>query len=390
MRFLFSFAGGSGHFLPTEAFARALTGRGHEILYSCQEAMLGTVAAAGWQVEPSGGASLLDEAARRPLVPVDRTHEERVMREFFAGRVARERAHGLVEVIGRWRPDLVVHDEVDFGAAIAADATRLPHAGVAVIAAGRVARPEVVEAALSAVRSEFGLTTGSAWDALHHYLLLVPVPPIFRDPQIPLPATARYVRPAILEDRPAGAMPSSSPDGAPVPQVYFTLGTVFPQESGDLFDRVLTALDALPVEALVTTGGAVTPGELGGHGPRLRVEQFVPLGEALAHKDAVISHGGSGTVISSLALGQPQVVLPMGADQPDNADRCEELGVGIALDCLTAGPADIADAVAAVLDASSPYRVNARRIAEDASRLPDCEHASSLLESVARTGSAVT
>ena len=80
----------------------------------------------------------------------------------------------------------------------------------------------------------------------------------------------------------------------------------------------------------------------------MRVEQFVPQHEVLGHCDAVVCHGGSGTLIAALSLGVPVVVLPMGADQPDNADRCEELGVGIVLDALTAEPATISAAVRAV------------------------------------------
>jgi UDP:flavonoid glycosyltransferase YjiC (YdhE family) len=43
MRFLFSFTGGTGHFVPTTVFARALVRRGHEVLYSCQEGMVASV-----------------------------------------------------------------------------------------------------------------------------------------------------------------------------------------------------------------------------------------------------------------------------------------------------------------------------------------------------------
>ena len=55
-------------------------------------------------------------------------------------------------------------------------------------------------------------------------------------------------------------------------------------------------------------------------------------------------HGGSGTIVDALSLGIPVVVLPMGADQVDNADRCEALGTNIALDPLTATLTEIADA----------------------------------------------
>jgi UDP:flavonoid glycosyltransferase YjiC (YdhE family) len=194
------------------------------------------------------------------------------------------------------------------------------------------------------------------------------------------------VRPAVLEE----VTPRSTPAGtADVPQVYLTLGTIFPQESGDLFQRVLAGLTTLPVEVTVTTGEAITPAEVGPQPGEVRVERFLPLAETLAHSDLVVSHGGSGTVISSLAVGLPQVLLPMGADQPDNADRCRHLGIGVDLDPLTASACDIADAVATVLG-TPQFRSTAHGIAGEAAALPDAEHAASLLEAVARTGAPIT
>lgn len=93
------------------------------------------------------------------------------MASFFAGQVARARAARVGELIGRWEPDLVVRDVVDFGAALAAEAAGLPHAAVAVIAAGRLTRPEVIELPLGEVRDELGLDPADAAGALHRHLL---------------------------------------------------------------------------------------------------------------------------------------------------------------------------------------------------------------------------
>jgi UDP:flavonoid glycosyltransferase YjiC (YdhE family) len=47
---------------------------------------------------------------------------------------------------------------------------------------------------------------------------------------------------------------------------------------------------------------------------------------------AVIHHGGIGTCAEALAAGIPQMVVPFGFDQPDNATRLLHLGVGDYLD----------------------------------------------------------
>ena len=388
MRFLFSFTGGSGHFLPTEVFARALVRRGHDVRYTCQELMVGTVARAGWEVSPSGGRSLLGKDDRRPLAPADRNAEERAVRRFFAGRAARERAHRLLELFDVWRPDLVVRDEMDFGAAVAAEAAGLPHAAVVVIAAGGFTHEGIIAEPLAALRSELGLVPEGAVAALDRYLLLVPVPPSFRDPRAPLPPTARHVRPAILEETALPPPGTGSDAERDAPHVYFTLGTVFPQESGDLFGRVLAGLTSLGARVTVTTGDAVSPAELGEQPSSVRAEHFLPLSEVLPGADLVVSHGGSGTVVSALALGLPQVVLPMGADQLGTAERCEQLGVGAVLDAFSSTADDVANAVKTVLG-TAHFGSSAKRLSDEARALPGAEYAASLLETVARTGSPV-
>jgi rhamnosyltransferase subunit B len=53
----------------------------------------------------------------------------------------------------------------------------------------------------------------------------------------------------------------------------------------------------------------------------------LPLGQLMPHVEAVIHHGGIGTTACAIASGVPQLVLPYGADRPDNARRLQALGV---------------------------------------------------------------
>ena len=168
------------------------------------------------------------------------------------------------------------------------------------------------------------------------------------------------------------------------PLVYFTLGTVFDMESGDLVARALSGLSALPVNVLATFGDRIDPGP---QPPNVRIESHIPHGALLPHCDAVVSHGGSGTMVDALAAGVPQVVLPIGADQPLNAARCEALGAGIVLDPIAATSADIGAATTAVLEQPS-YRAAAERVRRETLALPDASHAVGLLEAAVSGGSA--
>ena len=89
-------------------------------------------------------------------------------------------------------------------------------------------------------------------------------------------------------------------------------------------------------------------------------------------------------MLGALAHGLPSVLLPMGADQPWNAARCDELGVALVLDALRATPHDVRVAVATVLDDPS-YRVAAERVREEIRALPGPEHAVRLLERLVET-----
>jgi UDP:flavonoid glycosyltransferase YjiC (YdhE family) len=379
MRILVTFAGGTGHFLPTLPYARALRARGHDVRYACQEAMVDVVRAAGLPAVDTGGASLLPPDERRPLVPVDRTAEQRAVADFFVARVGTERAARTRALIDEWRPDLVLRDEVDLGAGVAAEAAGVPSADVVVIAAGGFLDAGLLGRPLADLRARHGLAGDPATPRLHGDLTLEPVPPGLRDPADPLPGTAVPVRPPIL-DEPA-ADPAAGPGARP--SVYLTLGTIFAQESGDLFPRVLAGLRAVDADVLVTVGRDLAPAELGPQPAHIRIERFVPLAEALAGRDLAVSHAGSGTVVASLALGLPSLLLPMGADQPWIADRCTALGVSRVLDPLTCTPAEV---TAAVLDllGDGPEREAARALARRAAELPTTEDAADLLEELGR------
>jgi MGT family glycosyltransferase len=164
--------------------------------------------------------------------------------------------------------------------------------------------------------------------------------------------------------------------------VYVTLGTVFNTESGDLFGRVLAGVRELPVNVVVTVGQHIDPAEFGRQPANVHIARYIPQAQVLPRCAAVVSHGGSGSVLAALAYGLPSVLLPMGADQPHNARRCAALGVARALDPVDATPAEIGAAVAAVL-AEPGYRQAAGRLREAALALPGPAHAVALLARLA-------
>jgi rhamnosyltransferase subunit B len=60
----------------------------------------------------------------------------------------------------------------------------------------------------------------------------------------------------------------------------------------------------------------------------VRHEPYVPFSQVLPRCAAIVHHGGIGTCAQALAAGIPQIAMPLGFDQPDNATRLWRLGVG--------------------------------------------------------------
>lgn len=294
----------------------------------------------------------------------------RQLAEGFARRGARRHAAAVLDIARAWKPDVLVRDEVDFGTAIAAESLALPCATVLVLAAGGFLRKEVVAKPLHELRSAYGLSPDTQLAMLDRYPVLSPFPPSFRDPRFPLPAHTFSFRPAAAS--PTGIAPRT-------PTVYFTLGTV--NNTTDLFSRVLTGLQELSVNVVVTVGERVDPADLGPLPDHVRVEQFVPQELLLPQCDLVVSHGGSGSLMGALAHGLPSVLFPLGADQPYNARRSVELGTAQVLDPVTVTPEEVRTTVSAVL-ADGGYRRSAERVRVEIDALPGPEQTIPLLEAL--------
>jgi UDP:flavonoid glycosyltransferase YjiC (YdhE family) len=377
VRILFAFAGGSGHLEPLVPLARAAEARGHVVAFVGRPWMCPKVEALGFRAFAAGSDVGLTPQ-RRPLVAMDLEQEMRDVGTGFGRRIARERAADLLPLCATWQPDLLVCEEVDFGAMVVAERLVLPYATVLVIAAGGFIRPEYVAGPLNEVRADHNLPPDPELAMLDRYLVLSSFPEGYRNPELRRPATLHTFRPP----GPQSTTHTPAPWIAhrqDRPTVYFTLGTVFNVESGDLFQRVLAGLRDLPINLIVTVGRDIDPGELGQQPCNVHIERYIPQARLLPDCDLVISHGGSGSVIGALAYGLPMVVLPMGADQPLNAQRCVALGVGKVLDPLQATPHVVREAVTSVL-ADATYQHAAERLRDEIAALPEPAHAVLLLE----------
>jgi len=110
--------------------------------------------------------------------------------------------------------------------------------------------------------------------------------------------------------------------------VVFTPGSANVQAER-FFASAAKAVRRLGIRAVfVTRMGNQVP--VGMESRILQVD-FVPFSKLLGHASAFVHHGGVGTMAQGFRAGVPQLVMAMSHDQPDNAERLQKLGAGIAL-----------------------------------------------------------
>lgn len=379
MRILVTFVGGLGHLMPLLPIARAARAAGHEVAVAGSGNLVPRIEEAGFRayattptVHHDGGRAARDST---PLEVVDARASEVEFATNFASRGARRMASAMPEVVADFRPDVVLRDETDLGTTVAAELLDLPVVTHLVLASGLLVRPELVAPELDAVRAEHGLAPDPTLGRLTSGTTLSDAPPSFRSPEAPLVVQALHYR----STAPARARRDSDRRS-----VYATLGTIFNKTSGDLLERLVAGLAELDADVVLTVGREIDPADVGPVPQHVRVERFVPQDEVLGRADLVVSHGGSGSLVAALAHGLPSVLLPLGADQPHNARRAEELGLALTLDAATATPAEIArHARSALRDTTMAQRC--RSVAAELDALPGAEAAVAAVVAAAAT-----
>ncbi len=162
------------------------------------------------------------------------------------------------------------------------------------------------------------------------------------------------------------------------PLVYATLGTVF--GSPPAFRALAEGLGAERYAVLLTLGFSGDPTSLGDVPSNVRVERFVPQHAVLPHCAAVVSHGGSGTMLAAVAHGLPQVLVPQGADQFINAERCQAGGLGRAVSPADVSPEAVRKACREVL-ANASFRDRARAVGAEMQAAMSTEAAVAIVRS---------
>jgi MGT family glycosyltransferase len=248
---------------------------------------------------------------------------------------------------------------------------------------GGGARLRVIsDGAFDRARARFGLPADPDLTAFDREPALVGLPPSWMG-ETPLPPVAHLIQPPEPpvpdDDGRALELFARLPDR---PTVYLTLGTTFNSEPG-VFAMALEGLAALDVNVVATTGASVDPATYGPQPPHVRLARYVPQAAVLRRCDAVVAHGGYGSLFGALRHGRPIVSIPLAApDNVMNATRLEELGAGIAVHEGARSVGAVAAAARTVLS-DDRYRHAAAGLAAEIAALPGPQRTAEIVRGLA-------
>lgn len=316
MKVLFVSGPGIGHAFPLVPLAWAFRAAGHEIRFATAGPAL-AVRDAGLPVvdlRPGWDHRAAIAARRTPRGPAER------------GRGVDVFGAAVREVAQRWRPELVVGRSLG---AIAADELGVP----------------LVDHGVGLLRLVEEPANGVALDVAPPSLLAGP----------PVGWSMRYVPyngGTVLTDLPP----------ADRPRIAVTLGTAVPLTDGlDPLRQLVAIAGDVPAEFVLALGEA-DPAELPPLPDNVRIAGWWPLTALLPHCAGLVHHGGEGTLMTALALGVPQLVLPTGELRAPAGAAVRDRGVGLT--------GDLSPALLTELIESPTLRAAAAEVRAEIAALP--------------------
>lgn len=389
MRVLIATTANDGHFGPLLPFARACTAAGHEVRVAAPASFGDAVGRAGLRHEPfaDAPADLIGPVMGRLPTLTFEEADDLVVREVFGRIDAQAALPGLLGILDRWRPQVVLRESAELGSLAAAERAGVPHVHVCIGMHEVAAKFALMTAdPLQELGVRAGLDSGDLASALVGEPVLSLVPEALDRATGELGPGAGAIH-RFHEPAPAGApldLPAWGEPGHPL--AYVTFGSVagsIPPFAG-VFREALDALADLDLRVLMTVGRAVQPDGLGPLPGNALVRQWLPQAEVLAQASVLLGHGGFGTTMGALAAGVPQAVAPLFSfDQVANGEHVAAAGAGVT---IPVGPGSVGRAAAELprLLEDPSYAEAARRVADALLGLPRPDQAVPLLVSLAR------
>jgi UDP:flavonoid glycosyltransferase YjiC (YdhE family) len=335
LRVLFSVSPGIGHLFPLIPLAWAFRAAGHDVLVATAGESVSAAIRAGLPVVETAPAAAVEAILRNAAgpEPAERVRRMRARGKQIAlggarihpmlletfGRLSDSLADASVAVARRWRPDLVVHSRLQGVGLLVARLLGIP----AVEHGYNLQREDDLAARFLPHLADTFHRHGLPPEPPERIVLHVAPEDLLLGPGPGWPM--RYV-----PYNAGGVLPDWIWRAAPRPRVLVTLGTVVPRLTGiGTLARLVDAAAGVDAEFVLALGSDVDATQLGRLPANIRPAGWLPLQSVLAGCAAVVHHGGSGSTMTALCAGVPQLLLPHGADQFVNATAVTRHRLGL-------------------------------------------------------------
>jgi len=360
MKFLFVTNPGEGHLNPMLPMAQALQSANHEVAFAVAPSFCSTVEAKGFRCLPAGLDWLEAEADQVFPEMRELSMDEQgawFIRDVFADIAAYEMVPDLLDIGSSWHPDVLVRNDYEFGSCVAAECLGLPQATISVsfFWSEPILQRQIGDQ-LAYLRSAYHLPPYPALDMLYPYLYLTYAPSSWQ-PQAPAVMNAVQLAPLTWPD--PGQLPAWVKALPDQPTIYASMGTVN-NRTAAAFPMIIEAFGNKAVNLILTIGQNQDRNRWGTPPPNVYIEQYIPQDLLFPYCDLFITTSSFYTVISALWHGVPVLMTPIAGDEPTQAARFADLGVGRIL--RRGGQLD------PVLDSSIP-ELSPRTLYEAAQRL---------------------
>jgi UDP:flavonoid glycosyltransferase YjiC (YdhE family) len=379
MRVLVNSIGSAGHVMPLISLARAARDRGHEIRFAVEPPLANLPEARGFAtVALPTTAEVADPVAARRAQQHRRSlaGRERV-RAALASFVERSRvgAAALMDEIESFRPEVILRDQAAFGGWAAAEAAGIPAARPSFFPSGKEVLASLVAEPMADLRAAVGLDPDPDLASLDPPLHILGGPPGWYDTDRDLGPNGLLIQPPVHLGDTIADLPREIRDLEP-PVVYVTPGTV----AGDataLLDEIFEALDSIAATVITTTRHPTAS-----LGSRVLTYDWLPQVPLMNYVDAVVAHGGYGTIMTALCAGIPVLSIPLPMlDNRTNAKRLEATGAGLILTRADLSPEKVRSALKRLLEPE--FRSAAAKVGEAIRGLPGTDAAVDALASIA-------
>lgn len=312
---------GLGHLVPMLDLAVALQGAGHEVRVATNQEFHRVIVGAGLDAMSAGMSNVeMRELRSRRWPETDAQPVSLWATRMWAQVMAPSALADLLVRLREWPPDVVLHDEGEYAAPVAAANAGIPWVthgwGSPLRSARELAE---IEDLASALWESCGCEVPAA-AGLYAHALVNPCPPMLQA-QPPGASVVWAIRPRVLE----GRGPALAAD------VYIGFGTVARHANAPAqLAAAVRACTSRGLRTVLTAPSEQLRRELVAIDERLvQAFEFVSLPALLGSCKLVISHAGAGTVLASLTAGVPLLLMPRGTpSQLRMADACDRAGVG--------------------------------------------------------------